>query len=46
VGSGGTETWRLAAQRPGAQTLTLEYRRPWEHGVPPARTVSYRVTVN
>ena len=45
VGVGGTEVWRLSAFRAGAQTLSFEYRRPWEHDTPAARTVSLSVTV-
>lgn len=37
--------WWFRAQAPGAATLKLEYRRPWEHGVPPAQVAEYRVEV-
>src|SRR5260221_8713148 len=36
VGSGGAETWRLFAFRPGAQRVSFEYRRPWERETAPA----------
>jgi predicted secreted protein len=45
VGVGGTEVWRLSAFRAGAQTLSFEYRRPWERDTAAARTVSLSVTV-
>jgi len=45
VGVGGTEVWRLSAFRTGAQRLSFEYRRPWEHDTAAARTVSLSVTV-
>jgi inhibitor of cysteine peptidase len=45
VGSGGTETWRFRAKEPGRQDLSLEYRRPWEQGVPPVRIVRFNVVV-
>lgn len=44
VGAGGTSTFVFRAARPGAGVLNLAYRRPWESGVPPARTV--RIDVN
>lgn len=45
LGSGGTETLRFRADRPGEATLELVYRRPWEKGVEPAATYSVTVTV-
>jgi inhibitor of cysteine peptidase len=45
VGSGGTTSFVVRAARPGKGTLELVYRRPWETGVPPARTVRVEVTV-
>ncbi len=44
VGSGGVETWRFRAVRPGEQTMRLEYRRPWERNVP-ERKFRFSVTV-
>lgn len=44
-GSAARETFRFEARRPGTARLLLVYRRPWEHGVPPARTFSLDVTV-
>ena len=45
VGSGGTTSFVVRGVRPGKGTLELVYRRPWETGVPPARTVRIEVTV-
>jgi len=42
-GSGGTETWRFRAGRPGKQTVRLEYRREWQ--TVPERTFRFSVTV-
>lgn len=43
VGSPVTQEFRLTATSAGMATLTLEYRRPWEYGVPPAKTFSVKV---
>ncbi len=43
-GSGGTETWRFRAVRPGRQTVRLEYGRPWTRNVP-ERTFRFTATV-
>ena len=45
VGSGGTETLRFRADRPGETTLTLAYRRPWEKDTKPADTYTLVVSV-
>ncbi len=45
VGAGGIETWKFRATKSGAETLKLEYRRPWEKKVPPAKTVIFDITV-
>lgn len=45
VGSGGTETRRLRALKPGRQTVIFEYRRPWETEVAPLRTRSWTIIV-
>src|SRR5262245_5712210 len=39
VGSGGVTTFVFRAVHAGTGTLELVYRRPWERGVAPARTV-------
>jgi inhibitor of cysteine peptidase len=44
MGSGGTTSFVFRALRQGTGVLNLAYRRPWETGVPPARTV--RIDVN
>jgi len=45
VGVGGADIWKFKAMRNGRQTLRFEYRRPWEKGAAPVRTVSYSITV-
>ena len=45
VGAAGTETFTFAASSRGAGQLTLEYRRPWEKGVPAAKTWSVPITI-
>lgn len=45
VGAPITEVWRLKALRPGSVAITFSYARPWEKGVPPARRVSWPVTI-
>lgn len=44
-GASGVESWKFKATVRGAQTLKLEYRRPWEKNTPPANTIVFRVTV-
>jgi inhibitor of cysteine peptidase len=45
VGVGGVEVFRFRGVRSGHQTLSLEYRRPWEDPTLPARAVSYQIAV-
>jgi inhibitor of cysteine peptidase len=45
VGTGGVEVWRFKAVKAGTQGLQFEYRRPWEKGSPPAKVVTFAVTV-
>jgi inhibitor of cysteine peptidase len=45
VGVGGVEVWRFKAIKAGKQGLQFEYRRPWEKGSPPAKVVTFAVTV-
>jgi inhibitor of cysteine peptidase len=45
VGSPVTSVWTLKALKPGGVRITFNYIRPWEKNVPPARTVSWPVTV-
>jgi inhibitor of cysteine peptidase len=45
TGSDGVESWEFGAVKRGAQTLKLEYRRPWEKNTPPANTMVLHVTV-
>jgi inhibitor of cysteine peptidase len=46
VGAGGVEVWRFKAMKAGKQGLQFEYRRPWEKGSPPAKVVTFTVTVD
>jgi inhibitor of cysteine peptidase len=46
VGAGGVEIWRFKAMKAGKQGLQFEYRRPWEKGSPPAKVVTFTVTVD
>ncbi|MGH8445303.1 MAG: protease inhibitor I42 family protein [Solimonas sp.] len=45
VGAGGVETWRFDAARAGRVGLRFEYRRPFEQGLPPGKTVEVVVEV-
>jgi inhibitor of cysteine peptidase len=45
-GASGLEIWKFRAVRRGAQTLELEYRRPWEKHTQPADTVILHVTIH
>ncbi len=44
LGGGGYQLFRFVAENPGTASLTLNYERPWEKDVPPAKT--YQLTVN
>lgn len=46
IGSGGQEVWTFAAVSVGQATITLEYERPWETDVTPAKTQTYTVVVS
>ncbi len=41
-----TQEFRLTAVSAGMASLTLEYRRPWEHDVAPAKTFQVRVNAH
>lgn len=45
VGSAGVSTWRFRAVARGAGHLSLDYRRPWEAGVAPAKRFECRIAV-
>ena len=45
AGVAGVEVWRFKAVKAGRQGLSFEYRRPWEKNTPPAKVVTYSVTV-
>ena len=44
-GAGGEHAWRIKAVRAGTCHLELIYRRPFEPGVPPARSFALDVQV-
>jgi inhibitor of cysteine peptidase len=46
MGASGVEVWRFKAMKAGKQGLQFEYRRPWEKGSPPAKVVTFIVTVD
>ena len=45
AGVGGQEIWRFRATKAGRQTLRLEYARPWEKNVTPAKVASFKIVV-
>jgi inhibitor of cysteine peptidase len=45
LGGGGTEVWTFQAVARGTTTIRLEYVRPWEVGVAPARVLLRPVAV-
>jgi len=44
-GAPGHQSFRFVAISTGSDTIVLEYRRPWEKGVAPAKTFSIIVAV-
>ncbi len=44
-GSGGVECWTYRAVGAGTTVIALNYMRPWEHDVAPARIADFVVTV-
>jgi predicted secreted protein len=45
IGAGGKEVLSFEAAEKGTTDISLKYVRPWEKDVPPAKTVTFRVTV-
>lgn len=45
VGSAGQSTWRFQAVTAGEGRLRLQYRRPWENDVAPAKTFDCPIRV-
>lgn len=45
VGAGGTVIWNFRPVKAGESLLSFEYRRPWEHGIPPIDTATYKIRV-
>ena len=44
-GAAGKEVWTFYAEEKGKSTIFMEYRRPWEEGVQPAKTFTLTVVV-
>ncbi|MEU8899564.1 protease inhibitor I42 family protein [Nocardia sp. NPDC048505] len=44
-GTPGTEVWTFAGRAAGVTQLRMEYKRPWEQGVEPAKTFSLVLVV-
>lgn len=44
-GSGGQQTLRFKAITPGAMTLRLVYRRPWEQNIEPADSFEVKIVI-
>jgi len=45
AGSPGTESFAYRATQAGRQELRFEYRRPWETTAPPAKSLTFTITV-
>ena len=45
IGAGGKDRWTFKGLRAGTVTLSLQYVRPWEKGVPPAKKEDFTVTI-
>jgi inhibitor of cysteine peptidase len=45
AGAPSVQIFRFQANAAGIVSLTLHYRRPWEHEAPPAKTYTLRVQV-
>lgn len=45
LGAGGTVNWNFRPVKAGESLLRFEYCRPWEHGIPPVETASYKIRV-
>lgn len=45
LGQSGTEVWSLQAIRPGNTNIVLQYARPWEKTVQPAKTQVFFIVV-
>ena len=45
LGAGGKEIWTFKALKAGTSTISMEYRRPFETGVAPAKTFTLTLAV-
>ncbi len=46
VGQGGKDRWIFKALRPGNGFVSLEYVRPWEKGVAPAKKAEFEIIIS
>ena len=46
VGSGGKSTWRFKAYQTGQDALLMQYQRPWDQGIAPAKTFACEISVD
>ena len=45
MGGGGEERWTFRTVGPGETSVSFRYVRPWEKGIPPAKSVTFKVIV-
>lgn len=45
VGAAGKSSWRFRAHQSGQDALLMQYQRPWEQGVAPAKTFACEIRV-
>ncbi|MBF7731622.1 protease inhibitor I42 family protein [Pseudomonas sp. N040] len=46
VGGAGRSTWRFRAYQAGQDALLMQYQRPWEQAVAPAKTFACEISVD
>ncbi len=44
-GAGGTEIWTFTALAKGSASIALQYKRPWEKDIPPAKIYVYDISI-
>ena len=45
IGAPVTKVWKFSAVKVGEVTLTYVYHRPWETGIEPSKTETYRISI-
>lgn len=45
MGKGGNEVWKFKGVLQGSVTITFKYARPWDKDTPPAKTVTFKITI-